>query len=405
MGIKFIHAADLHLDSTLHTIEVQDEDTKNRIERATRTAFDNLVEKAIEEEVDFVLVVGDILDISAKDYSTFQYLARKVNMLSQAGIDVYATLGNHDAGKYAVDLFKKISGLHVIGFNKPRTIVKENAGVAIHGYSFVKRWVSENVVVNYPEARKDLFNIGMLHTSLTGRAGHDVYAPCSVDDLKRMGYQYWALGHVHGYEQVNDEPAVVFPGCIQGRHINETGPKGCVLVTVDNNQLNIDFIELDDVRWEVVHVDGSKGMTALFDSIEQRLYELQQELDIRVGIIRVMIDNLGFAIDDMMELTEQIRLRASGIGMGSLIIHDVVINSFKGQGDIESKAELIKYMIDAAQQDDVIEDFYKKIEALKSKLPADIAREVLTEKEILRTFELAKYSVLNHLKEGYHNED
>ena len=198
---------------------------------------------------------------------------------------------------------------------------------------------------------------------------------------------------------------MVFPGCIQGRHINEIGPKGCVLVTVDNNQLNIDFIELDDVRWEVVHVDGSKGMTALFDSIEQRLYELQQELDIRVGIIRVMIDNLGFAIDDMMELTEQIRLRASGIGMGSLIIHDVVINSFKGQGDIESKAELIKYMIDAAQQDDVIEDFYKKIEALKSKLPADIAREVLTEKEILRTFELAKYSVLNHLKEGYHNED
>jgi hypothetical protein len=132
----------------------------------------------------------------------------------------------------------------------------DNCSVAIHGRSFGTQHVDKNIAVEFGAAEKGMFNIGLLHTSLDGREGHAPYAPCKIDDLKSRGYQYWALGHVHRQEFVSEEPHIVFPGCIQGRHIRETGPKGCVLVTVEDVTVTgIEKCPLDVLRWVYSRVD------------------------------------------------------------------------------------------------------------------------------------------------------
>jgi exonuclease SbcD len=117
--------------------------------------------------------------------------------------------------------------------------------------------VTDNLARNYPAAIPGLFNVGLLHTALTGRDGHEKYAPCTEQELAALGYDYWALGHVHKREEVSKEPYIVFPGNIQGRHAKETGPKGCALITVRPGKTEVDYPALDVVRWAQIEVDAS----------------------------------------------------------------------------------------------------------------------------------------------------
>jgi DNA repair exonuclease SbcCD nuclease subunit len=136
------------------------------------------------------------------------------------------------------------------------TVHLQALGVAIHGHSFPNRQVSEDLVPSYPVAVPGCFNIGLLHTSLTGLEGHDTYAPTTLANLKTKSYDYWALGHIHARQIVCEAaPRVVFPGNLQGRHARETGAKGCELVTVDGAVVSAAFVPLDVVRWHQLEVD------------------------------------------------------------------------------------------------------------------------------------------------------
>ena len=147
------------------------------------------------------------------------------------------------------------SNMKILSSRKVETIKLDDLGVAIHGRSFSTQHVHENLASDFCLAEKGLFNIGLLHTSLDGREGHADYAPCALDDLRSKGYQYWALGHIHKQEFVSEDPLVVFPGCIQGRHIRETGSKGCVLVSVEdgtvvrNREDTPGCVAMDPVRY------------------------------------------------------------------------------------------------------------------------------------------------------------
>src|SRR5262249_2100930 len=129
-------------------------------------------------------------------------------------------------------------------------LVLEEHGVAVHGRSFATRAVTHDLSRNYPKVVPGLFNIGLLHTSLTGRPGHENYAPTTPDALIAREYDYWALGHVHVREIVHEDPWVVFPGNLQGRQIRESGPKGATLVTVSGGRVaRVEHRTLDAFRW------------------------------------------------------------------------------------------------------------------------------------------------------------
>ena len=258
---RFLHAADIHLDSPLHGLSRYEGLPERDVRSATRAAFDNLVQYAIDDAVDFVLIAGDLFDGEWRDMSTGLYFARAIGRLDQAGIPVFLLAGNHDAESVITRSVPWPPNVRLFGTKRPETHTLADLRVAIHGQSFATPAVTDNLVLAYPEAAIHHFNIGMLHTALAGRQGHAAYAPCSLDDLKSKRYDYWALGHVHEHEIVCEEPHVVFPGNTQGRTIRETGPKGAVIVTVEDARVTaVERVELDVLRWTVVEVDCTDAM-------------------------------------------------------------------------------------------------------------------------------------------------
>lgn len=251
-AFKFIHAADLHLDGPLSSLKLYAPDqVKDYIRLASRQALKNLVQLALAERVDFVVLSGDIYDGQARDYRTGLYFLDQMASLTRNGLKVYAIAGNHDASSRMARQLPRPPGMHVFPAAGPASLALEEHSVALHGQSYPERSVSRNLAVDYPAPRPGCFNIGLLHTSLTGLPGHEPYAPCSLDDLRRHGYDYWALGHSHFPDILNEQPHIVYAGTTQGRHILETGPHGCYLVEVDENaSVRAQFRPLDVIRWE-----------------------------------------------------------------------------------------------------------------------------------------------------------
>lgn len=228
---------------------------------ATRRALENLVTLCIQEKVDFLVIAGDVFDGDWEDYTTGLFFNRCMQHLDAAGIPVYLIRGNHDAASVLTRHLTLPGNVRVFSELHPETVRIEGLQVAVHGQSFAVRDVTENLVLGYPQAVPGYFNIGLLHTGLAGREGHARYAPCQLDDLRALGYNYWALGHIHQPEIVLSEPWVVYPGNVQGRHIREAGERGCVLVTVDGSDVNLEQKALDVVRWLEVSCDMKDART------------------------------------------------------------------------------------------------------------------------------------------------
>nr|MBL0732180.1 DNA repair exonuclease [Desulfobacterales bacterium] len=253
---KFIHAADIHLDSPLHKLDYYEGAPADEIRQATRRAFDNLVQTAITENVDFILIAGDLYDGDWKDYNTGLYLVSQTGKLRDAGISVYIAYGNHDAASKITKTLRLPENVHLFPSDKPSTYLIDNLNVAVHGQSFAAPAVKKDLSLLYPPPLPGYFNIGVLHTCASGREGHASYSPCTPEGLRQKGYDYWALGHVHQQEILCDDPPILFSGNIQGRHIREIGPKGCMLITVDESgRSKLEFKPLDVIRWAILKVD------------------------------------------------------------------------------------------------------------------------------------------------------
>ncbi|VVT08641.1 DNA repair exonuclease [Rhizobium sp. EC-SD404] len=271
---RFIHAADLHLGSPFEGLAIKDRVIAERFAAATRDAFSELVRRAIEEEVAFFIVAGDVYDGEWRDNSIGLFFNREVARLDRAAIPVFLLKGNHDADSVVTKSITLPTSVSQFDTRKPSSFALDDLKVSLHGQGFAERAASDNLARAYPAPVPGHFNIGVLHTSLTGRPPHANYAPCSVDDLRARGYDYWALGHVHDHEIVANDPPIVFPGNLQGRNIRESGEKGAVLVSVEDGRVaSIDRLVVDQARWQLVSVDVSAAETvpALLRLVEDAL--------------------------------------------------------------------------------------------------------------------------------------
>ncbi len=289
--MRFIHAADLHIDSPLRGLDRYDGAPVERLRTATRGALERLIDKAISEHVDFVLFSGDIYDRDWQDFHTGLFFREQMVRLDRAGTRVFMVQGNHDAQGVISRQLILPSNVTVFSSRTAQTARIDELSVAIHGRSFPDRAVDEDLVPSYPAPVPDFFNIGMLHTSLTGRVGHDTYAPTDVATLVAKGYDYWALGHVHAREVVSESPRIVFPGNLQGRHANETGAKGCELVTVEAGRVEAEFVALDVVRWSQIALplDGVERLESLGDAFRAALEPVLIGATDRLHAVRVTL--------------------------------------------------------------------------------------------------------------------
>jgi len=269
--MKFLHAADLHLGSALPGFRGRSPGAVPAEVDAPLRAFDNMLELAERQGVDFLVIAGDLYDGEWKDFSTGLYVADR---LRRWGKPCFLLRGNHDAASIIPHRLKLPENIREFGSDRCETVKIEGLGVALHGHSFPNRAVPQDLSAAYCPRSEGMFNIGVLHTSAEGAEGHDTYAPCTVAQLAARGYEYWALGHVHQRrELLRAGPWIVFPGNTQGRHAKETGPKGCSVVTVrDGRVAEVRHHDLDVVRWARVAVDlTGAGFLDVHDRLERAL--------------------------------------------------------------------------------------------------------------------------------------
>lgn len=258
-NIKFIHASDLHIDSPLKGLDKYENAPVDMIRSATRKAFENLIELAIKENVDFIILSGDLVDGEWNNTQTILWLNNQFRKLEKYAIQIYTIKGNHDAQNNLSKFITLSENVHEFP-NMPYTFIDSNNRYAIHGQSYPIREVSDNLAKMYPEPIEKVFNVGVLHTNLIGSTEHANYAPTTVNELIAKNYQYWALGHVHNASIINEYPHIVYPGNIQGRNIKETGEKGCYLVKVNEDyQIEIVFKPLHVVKWEKIEIESNQN--------------------------------------------------------------------------------------------------------------------------------------------------
>jgi DNA repair exonuclease SbcCD nuclease subunit len=291
---KFIHAADLHIDSPLRGLETYAGAPVEQLRGATRVAFENLISLALEKQVAFVVIAGDLFDRQWPDMNTGLWTAEQFRRLQVAEIPVYLIRGNHDAASKVRQAVRWPANVHEFSVRKPESLEIQECGVVLHGQGFSHRECPDDLAANYPDAAADRFNIGVLHTSLTGSTQHDPYAPTSVQTLLQRGYDYWALGHIHQRSDppIHENPHIVYSGNTQGRHIHECGAKGCLLVSVaDGEVARLEFCETDTVRWQTAEVKLSENddVAALLEAVQRQLAACCTLADNRLLAIRLTI--------------------------------------------------------------------------------------------------------------------
>lgn len=327
--MRFLHAADLHIDSPLRGLDRYEGAPVECLRSATRGALERLVDLAVEEAVDFVLLAGDIYDSDWQDFHTGLFFREQMVRLGRAGIRVFIVQGNHDAQGVISRQVPQPDNVTVFSSRAAETVRLDELSAAVHGRSFPNRRVTEDLVPTYPEPVSGFFNIGLLHTSLTGRQGHDTYAPTDLATLNAKGYDYWALGHVHAREVISERPRVVFPGNLQGRHANETGPKGCELVSVDAGRIESEFVALDVVRWSRIDLpaDGLESLEALAKAFREALAPHCQGATDRLHAVRVTLigatDLYGLEARQPGTVNNAIRAAAQDVGEAEVWIEQV----------------------------------------------------------------------------------
>lgn len=220
--------------------------------------------------------------------------------------------------------------MHFFSTKKPETRFVEAFDVAVHGQGFATREITADSTREYPAADGRLSHVGLLHTSLDGRPGHVPYAPTSSQLLAQKGYHYWALGHVHKWEVVSQDPWIVFPGNLQGRHARETGPKGCTLVTVENGAVqHVEERAVDVLRWAVsrVDADGVSSTGEVLDRVARAITSEADHSDGRALAVRVEVCGPAACHDEIASdpdrWTQEVRALAAGVGSAEVWIEKV----------------------------------------------------------------------------------
>lgn len=256
---KFIHASDMHLGSVLHVRYKNSNKMEKLLKEAVYIGFKRICNAAIEYDVSFIVISGDIYDREFTTVKGSKVFYDECNRLKEYDIDVYLIRGNHDPLEKTRELFTLPDNVHVFAWEKAETIdvYKNNSIIArIIGQSYKNRWERKNMVPSYEIEDSNAYTIGVLHTALEPNKSN--YVPCTVEDLKgKESINYWALGHIHKCKIINNEkPVIAYSGIHQGRDIGEEGVGGCFLVEVmEDLSEHIEFIPTSPVVWRRIKVN------------------------------------------------------------------------------------------------------------------------------------------------------
>ncbi len=388
-AFSFVHAADIHLDSPLSGLSAYEGAPVELLRNAPRAAFSNLIDEAISERVDFMLIAGDLYDGGWKDFNTGLFFVSEMGRLKREDIPVFIVHGNHDAESELTKQLTLPDNVTVFSTRKAETHQLENIGVALHGRSFRDAKTEENLAVDYAAAVTDCFNIGVLHTAVEGHAEHASYAPCSLSDLTGKEYDYWALGHVHEHIILSEVPLIAFPGNLQGRHIRETGPRGALLVTVEDGKPTIERMFVDTVRWHRIEIDAGEAhslQNVVLLARDRLEILLRDDADGRPLAVRVIFTGRSRAHGELFGLEAQMRQEilavANALGDNALWIEKVILSTTPEldaaaiEGRSDAIADLQSILAKAGSSPEIRQRIIDDLMGLVTKAPLELIDEV-----------------------------
>lgn len=408
-SFRFIHAADIHLDSPLKGLAGLEGSAVELIRSASREAFEALIARAIDDAVGFLIIAGDLYDGSWRDYKTGLFFIRQMGRLRDAGIRTFLIYGNHDAESQITRRLSLPDNVTTFSAAEPETHIIEDLGVALHGQSFRERDVTENLARGYPDPVPDLLNVGILHTGLGGEEGHQNYAPCTLGELVNKGYDYWALGHIHKPSVRHERPFVVYSGNLQGRHINEAGPRGAVTVSVEDGVISdLAPFHIDLVRWSLIDVPAADcdSLQQLVDRIRNDIENaVLEQADGRLLACRIRLSGTsalwGQIAGSEEWLLAEARSAAQGLG-GDRAWVERLVNStepLQVQGADPVISESLGDLADARADGELLGDLRSDIGALVAMLPHEIRNQ--PESELLAAAAKGDYARLIELAGPY----
>lgn len=337
-SVTFIHTADLHLGAPFSGLRTQSPRWADTLLTAIPTAFQRMIDTAITEAVDFVIIAGDIFDSARPSYADFALFMDGLQQLAAADIPVYCCTGNHDPlSTWSAEYGTLPPNTHLFSAEAPSFFTFTKAGdgvrgahsshgahraagahdasahaivnsartaddpirVVLGGRGYYARSfpqdcdVSEgitwaNCCAALPEGQEPDFTIGVIHTGLNI---DPTRSPVEPRELMRRGLDYWACGHIHQKVLIPPEaPVIAFSGCPQGRAIQETGDHGILLVTLTNDAAThgdlthkepnrLEFIPTAPVVWQRFEVDVAECETVT--QIQEKIQATQFALNSR----------------------------------------------------------------------------------------------------------------------------
>ena len=318
---QILHLADVHLDTAF---EGRSDALRQHLRGALRTAFERAVDCAIDEEVDAVLLAGDLFDDERLSVATEAFLVDQVDRLDASGITTVYVTGNHDPGGsgFRAAQIDWPDRFHYVDTRSPTSIGVTTSGddpdLTIVAAGHVDAHEESNLAAQFPEGEGPGPTIGLLHAHVTSAReveAHDRYAPCTVEDLRAPGYDYWALGHIHTRQQVDEDANAWYAGNLQGRSPRETGSRGGLLVTVRAERApEVEFRPFSSTRWEQLPLDGLEDaatVQSLVDRAKTKFQEIARDAAATDWFLRIhlrgpcpMAEDL--ASPDQVEELEQV---------------------------------------------------------------------------------------------------
>ncbi|WLR93923.1 metallophosphoesterase family protein [Shinella zoogloeoides] len=381
MPFRFLHTADLHLDSPLTSLALRNADLGDLVRGATRKALERIVDLAISEAVDAVIIAGDLYDGSQTSMATALFLMGQMRRLEAAGIRVFLIRGNHDAQSQITRELTFPPNVHVFdGRGKPvrAGALANGREVHVHGVSFANPHAPASLLPTYRAPVADALNIGLMHTSLAGASRHDPYAPVGIPDLTAHGFDYWALGHIHQRRVHLEKPWIVMPGNPQGRDINEGGPKGVTLATIAEDgtiaceerlvalavfeRLSVDLSDIDDwsamldraetVLGEARAAAGGAHLVArlMLTGATSLAWRLRRDEDLLLAEIQNLAASLGECWIEAVELAVSVPAAMAGSDAGpvtelSRLMREDVVGSHAYRAELrETLADLLRQL-------------------------------------------------------------
>jgi DNA repair exonuclease SbcCD nuclease subunit len=347
---SFIHAADLHLGSPFRGIGSKLPAVAETLGVATYDAFSGLIDLCLEKKTDFLLVAGDVFDLPGRSLRAQLAFRDGLARLSEAGIHSYTVFGNHDPWEAWAERITWPERAHLFPSDRVETmpVVVDGSEVAsVSGISYQTPQQTEDLTAGFHASRPDLFQIALLHTNCGNNPDHGPYAPCSLETLRKSGFDYWALGHVHEKKILETRPHIVYPGCAQGLSIRETGPRGCWLVSVAaDRRADLSFLPLDRVRWRLAAIDicGMDSLDALDQAIAETLSRSAGEGEERPVILRIRFTGRGMLYRTLRQpaVMEELLERAQDLGAQespSVWVQDLA-SDCRPEADMERRSKM-----------------------------------------------------------------